>query len=133
MTNGFMFGTSDGQISSGRNNVEYVDGTTLRTYFNNNGDPLEASTGPGDSGGGLFIEVNGRWHLAGGVENSQSYLWGHQSGLRFMGPITDMSGLWISNMFGTESWSWQGGAKPTYTTYHRINAEIDWLKDAINR
>ena len=68
---GWKWGTGDGQLRWGVNEVENVIsvggslGQLLQASFDNNGDPMEAHLSTGDSGGAVFLNDDGTWKLAG--------------------------------------------------------------------
>ncbi len=64
---------SDGQLRAGENYVDLADGPTLAMFFDtpDEGEPLEAVSGPGDSGGPGFIYVDDMEYVA-GVSSGQN-------------------------------------------------------------
>ena len=64
--------TYDFKRRAGTNVVREVSGNPPYLYFNNlNTDPgstvYESSTGPGDSGGPMYLQSNNQWYITGGV------------------------------------------------------------------
>jgi hypothetical protein len=63
--NGWKWGASDMRERWGENNVAIAGYITLSSTFDATGLPNECALSSGDSGGGLFIQNNGQWQLAG--------------------------------------------------------------------
>jgi hypothetical protein len=102
---GWRWGSHDNLLSWGINNVAGIipggttgDGQTgekLFFDFSENGNDLEGTVSSGDSGGGVFLQEEGTWKLAGivyGVSALYSLTGEHDDS--FSGAIFDGRGLW---------------------------------------
>ena len=69
ITNGWNWGPDDHVKSWGTNTYDFIGGssigTILRSDFDNGVDDNQATLSGGDSGGGVFVQVNGQWRLVG--------------------------------------------------------------------
>lgn len=132
---GWQWGTADYVESWGKNTVDgfinFAAGTNSMLYFdfNSNGIANEGSLSVGDSSGGIFINVDGIWKLAGinyGVDSPFS-LTGTDSG--FNADIFDARGLYYKNDQGVWTLVPQNYpyAVPGASYASRISARLDWI------
>ncbi|HEX7860698.1 MAG TPA: hypothetical protein VF773_10250 [Verrucomicrobiae bacterium] len=139
---GWHWSFLDGRLRWGENQVhaittrrgEPITNSTqvqlLRAIFRTNAGPSEAHLAVGDSGGGVFIQQNGTWKLAGinfsvdGKYNTNS------AGLGFDAALFDERGLYKSR--GT-NWIFQSGAEIQPGGFYatRISAYRDWIDRVI--
>lgn len=136
---GWTWGEEDRVQSWGTNAVEgIVDGGTslgslLRFAFDARGGADEAILSSGDSGGGVFILIDGVWRLAGmnyGVDGPFSLVGGSDGG--FMGAIFDARGLYTG---GAGGWQYvsprlrKSAPASSYAT--RISSNLAFIRSVI--
>jgi hypothetical protein len=124
---GWEWGASDGVMRWGENNVAGNSGTYLRFTFDSSAGPNEVHLSGGDSGGGVFIQDNGEWKLAGinyGVEGPYSLTSG---GASFNAAIFDRGGLYRAGSYIAES----GTDNPSSFYATSLAANYSWISSVI--
>jgi hypothetical protein len=140
VTNGWLWGTSDGVQRWGESDVTSVTnlgvdvGDMLRIEFNGNGGSNECHLSDGDSSGGVFIQDNGVWKLAGinhGVDGTFSNA---VDGTVFPAALTDLRGLFQQAGPGPADWIFVDGPQPVPSAFYstRISANLDWIYSVID-
>jgi hypothetical protein len=139
LTNGWFWGVSDGVQRWGEQDVSSITnlgvgaGEMLRMVFDGNGGSNECHLSDGDSSGGVFIQDNGVWKLAGinhGVDGAFSNA---VDGTVFTAALTDLRGLFQQAGFGPTDWIFINGPQPVPSAFYstRISANLDWITSVI--
>jgi hypothetical protein len=134
-----MWGATDGVERWGDNTVSgiYTDvnlGEFVEASFERTGDSNECDLSTGDSSGGLFIQDNGIWSLAGihyAVENGP-FSYDGTTNTEFYAEM-DLRGLYYQN--NTNGWSYVPPNGPPLTTFFissRVSAHAAWIYSVIN-
>lgn len=138
VTKGWKWATQDKVKSWGENNVAgfYNPGTgygsLLKFSFNKGGLTNEGALSTGDSAGGVFINDNGTWKLAGInylVEGPFSFTGSNGSG--FMASLYDKGGLYLG---GDNAWKYNTDTtadNPGNWYATRISSRSSWIKSII--
>jgi hypothetical protein len=137
-TKGWLWATQDKLMSWGENMVSStLDGGTingnkvgqlLKFTFNKGGLTNEGALSTGDSGGGVFINDNGKWKLAGInylVEGPFSLTSG---GPQFNASLFDKGGLYIN---GDQSIADTAADIPAAWYATRVSSRASWIKSII--
>jgi hypothetical protein len=139
-TNGWFWGAPDGVQRWGEHDVSSVTnlgvgvGDMLRMVFDGNGGSNECHLSDGDSSGGVFIQDNGVWKLAGinhGVDGEFSNT---VDGAVFTAALTDLRGLFQQAGTGPTDWIFINGPQPVPSAFYstRISANLDWITSVID-
>jgi hypothetical protein len=139
-TNGWLWGAADGVQRWGENDVAAITnlgvgvGDMLRVVFDGNGGSNECHISDGDSSGGVFIQEDGVWKLAGinhGVDGEFSNA---VDGAVFTAALTDRRGLFQQTGSGPTDWIFINGAQPVPSAFYctRISANLDWIYNVID-
>jgi len=139
-TNGWFWGAPDGVQRWGENDVAAITnlgvgvGDMLRVIFDGNGGSNECHLSDGDSGGGVFIQEDGVWKLAGinhGVDGEFSNA---VDATVFTGALTDRRGLFQQTGSGPSDWISINGVLPIPSAFYstRISANLDWIYSVID-
>jgi hypothetical protein len=142
VTKGWKWGTQDKTRSWGENNVSgNINGgtglgTLLKFTFNRSGTTgalyNEGALSSGDSAGGVFINDNGKWKLAGInylVDGPFSLSGTNGSG--FSASIFDKGGLYVG---GDNAWSYTSDTStdvPGYWYATRVSSRASWIKSIV--
>jgi hypothetical protein len=140
LTNGWFWGVPDGVQRWGEQDVSSVTnlgvgvGEMLRMVFDDNGGSNECHLSDGDSSGGVFIQDNGVWKLAGinhGVDGEFSNA---VDGTVFTAALTDLRGLFQRTGPGPTDWIFINGSQPVPSAFYstRISANLDWIGSVID-
>jgi hypothetical protein len=126
---GWAYGASDSVQRWGENNVAGISGQMLYVLFKQDGLPQEANLSSGDSGGGLFLEDNGVWKLAGINSDVDKLASGPDGGGPFTAALFDQRGSYREN--GTLV----TGDAPVASGFYaaRISARINWIQSVIGK
>lgn len=106
---------------------ETEPGTLLRATFDPDGGPAEAMWAGGDSGGGMFLQREGRWELAGvayGVDGPFRYT---ADGADVNAALFDTRGFFERGGFGWTLITAKGAPRPAALYASRIGARRDWI------
>jgi hypothetical protein len=139
-TNGWYWGTPDGVQRWGENDVASVTnlgvgvGDMLRVVFDGNGGSNECHLSDGDSSGGVFIQDNGVWKLAGinhGVDGEFS---NDVDGTTFTAALTDRRELFQQDGPDPSDWILIDDTQPVPSAFYstRISANLDWIYSVID-
>ncbi len=137
-TNGWFWGAPDGVQRWGESDVSSVTnlgagvGDMLRMVFDGKGGSNECHLSDGDSSGGVFIQQDGVWKLAGinhGVDGEFSNA---VDGAVFTAALTDLRGLF--QQAGPADWVFIDDAEPVPSAFYstRISANLDWIYSVID-
>ena len=130
-TKGWLWATQDKVMSWGENMVSSTlnggsgYGQLLKFTFNKNGLYNEGALSTGDSGGGVFLNDNGKWKLAGInylVEGPFSLTSG---GAQFNASLFDKGGLYIN---GTQAITDTTADIPGAWYATRVSSRMSWIK-----
>jgi hypothetical protein len=137
-TNGWQWGTSDSVQRWGENDVSSIRnggvgvGDLLRCTFDAGGGSNECATSHGDEGGGVFIQTNGVWELAGVNYTSDGPFSNAVDNTMFFASLLDARGLY--ELFGSTNWVLITGSQPvpsgSYST--RISAHLAEINSVID-
>ena len=138
-TNGWFWGAPDSVQRWGENDVSSITnlgvgvGDMLRVVFDGNGGSNECHLSDGDSSGGVFIQEDGVWKLAGinhGVDGEFS---NDVDGTVFTAALTDLRGLFQQTGPGPADWIFIDDAQPVPSAFYstRISANLDWIYSVI--
>ena len=138
---GWKWGPTDGVQRWGENIVATIDtepglGDLLKMNFDRNGVTNECMLSVGDSSGGVFIENDGVWKLAGinyGVDGPLYSLNG-TTNTEFDGAIMDLGGLYIATN-STPDWEFfPDQVNDIVTGFYssRISPHVAWINSVIN-
>jgi len=138
-TNGWFWGAPDGVQRWGENDVSSITnlgvgvGDMLRVVFDGTGGSNECHLSDGDSSGGVFIQEDGVWKLAGinhGVDGEFS---NDVDGTVFTAALTDLRGLFQQAGPGPADWIFIDDAQPVPSAFYstRISANLDWIYSVI--
>ncbi len=121
---GWEYGTSDHVQRWGENEVTSVTARLLFVLFNQPGLPQEAHVSSGDSGGGVFLNDQGVWKLAGINSDVDTFVSGPDGGGPFSAALFDQRGFYRSN--GTLV----AGDKPVPSGFYasRISQRVGWIQ-----
>ena len=135
---GWQFTLPDKVMSWGTNQVDYAgnlpDGTPaqyLAFKFDATRGPNTASLSPGDSGGGVFIQSNGVWKLAGinyavdGPYYTVPPADPHRGGTLITGAMFDQRGLYVGD--ASSPIPDPGTPVPAYSYATRVSSEFTWI------
>jgi hypothetical protein len=139
-TNGWFWGAADGVQRWGENDVAAITnlgvgvGDMLRMVFDGHGGPNECHISDGDSGGGVFIQEDGVWKLAGinhGVDGEFSTT---LNSTRFIAALMDRRGLFQQSGPEPADWISIDGPQPVPSAFYstRISANLDWIYNVID-
>ncbi|MGA2498185.1 MAG: PEP-CTERM sorting domain-containing protein [Tepidisphaeraceae bacterium] len=125
---GWLWGAADAQQSWGENDVTDIvndpsTGDLLHYEFNDGAGPNEAHLSAGDSGGGVFIQDNGIWKLAGiNFAVDGPYSTNASGSNNFLAAIFNKQGLYTQ---GDTAWVLNTVATPggSYSTRISTNAQ----------
>lgn len=133
-TNGWFWGSSDGRLRWGQNTIDQVasytnDGTNdlLVLNFNSQGGANECTLSSGDSGGGIFVQSDSGWELAGinalvdGPFNTST------NGSGFQGAVFDARGLFLKTDTGWEALPTFGPENPASFYGLRLSLFKNWI------
>lgn len=133
---GWEWGAGDGVQSWGENVVTGTanfaaggDNKLLYFDFDANAGPNEGGLSVGDSSGGVFINANGTWKLAGlnyAVDGPFRYT---ANGADFNATLFDASGLYYQ--VGVNDWQLAGPGSIASSYATRISAELSWINSII--
>ncbi len=137
-TNGWFWGAPDSVERWGENDISAITnlgvgvGDMLRVIFDDNGGSNECHLSDGDSSGGVFIQEDGVWKLAGinhGVDGEFSNA---VDGTVFTASLMDLRGLY--QQAGPSDWISINGAQPVPSAFYstRISANLDWIYSVID-
>ncbi len=136
---GWKNGIKDGVLRWGENMIDVIDqgdpgiGETLQAEFNRNGLFNEAHLSSGDSSGGLFIQDDNEWKLAGvNYAVTGNFSFDGTSSMSFSGALLDIGGLWIGS--GT-AWAFISdfpSDTPSSFFSTRISSNIEWINRVID-
>jgi hypothetical protein len=137
-TNGWFWGISDGVRRWGENDVASITnlgvgvGDMLRVIFDGNGGSNKCHLSDGDSSGGVFIQQDGVWKLAGinhGVDGEFS---NDVDNTVFTAALTDLRGLFQQD--GPADWIYIDDVQPIPSAFYctRISANLDWIYSVID-
>ncbi len=138
-TNGWMWGGSDNVERWGDNTVSgiYTDaylGEFLMADFERSGDSNECDLSVGDSSGGMFIQDNGSWKLAGihyaVVDGPYSY--DGTTNTEFTADMMDLRGLYYLNGVNWIYIPSNGPPVSTFFVSSRVSAHAAWIYSVIN-
>jgi len=136
---GWKWGASDGLKSWGRNKVRTtlqggsgigsVLGFTFDRTSSNGGDKVdqEGIFSAGDSSGGVFINSNNKWYLAGMIYSVETPYKTSSSGSTFDAAIFDKGGLYYNNSFVSDT----SNDIPAYMYATRVSTNQNWIKSVI--
>ncbi len=136
---GWLWGTDDHVQSWGTNTITQVSegepdtGDLLAYEFNVGQSNNEAHLTGGDSGGGLFINDNGTWKLAGiNFAVSGPYSLSADGSASFNAALFDTGGLYVENE--DDEWELVQDIAPnvpgvSFST--RISSNLDWINSVI--
>lgn len=136
---GWKWGKADGLKSWGRNKVRStvqggggigsVLGFTFDRTSSNGGDKVdqEGIFSAGDSSGGVFINSNNKWYLAGIIYSVETPYKMSASGSTFDAAIFDKGGLYYNNSLVSDA----SNDKPAYMYATRISTNQNWIKGVI--
>jgi hypothetical protein len=138
-TNGWFWGAPDGVQRWGENDIASITnlgvgvGDMLRVVFDGTGGSNECHLSDGDSSGGVFIQEDGVWKLAGinhGVDGEFS---NDVDGTAFPAALTDLRGLFQQAGPGPADWIFIDDAQPVPSAFYstRISANLDWIYSVI--
>ncbi len=139
-TNGWFWGAADGVQRWGENDVAAITnlgvgvGDMLRVVFDGTGGSNECHLSDGDSSGGVFIQENGVWKLAGinhGVDGEFSTT---VNSTPFTAALMDRRGLLQQSGPGPTDWISIDGPQPVPSAFYstRISANLDWIYSVID-
>ena len=123
---GWEWGAADGVQRWGQNVVTRASGSDLYAAFDQGGTKNEATLSTGDSSGGVFINDNGKWKLAGvsyGVDPPVSTALG---GATFNAALFDLRGFYESGILVS-------GSKPVPSGFLavRISSQLAWIRTIV--
>lgn len=133
---GWKWGASDGLKSWGRNKIRTtlnggggigsVLGFTFDKSSTNGGDKQseEGTVSAGDSGGGVFINTNNKWYLAGLIYSVETPFKTSSSGSTFNAAIFDKGGLYYNGSLVGDT----ANDRPAYFYATRISTNQNWIK-----
>jgi len=135
---GWGWGPSDGVQRWGENIVSSiynngVEDDLLRATFDQNGITNECTLSSGDSGGGVFINDNGVWKLAGINYGVDGPFYTDSSGDPnggFDAALIEMGGFWQQNGDPPPPYVQISGPSAFYPT--RISTKIPWIYSVID-
>lgn len=125
--NGWRWGAWDSVQRWGQNVVDQADERYIRAAFNQNGLTNEAHLTGGDSGGGIFINDNGIWKLAGIAYAVSGPFFTETETVD--AAIFDERGLYSSSARTTVVTG--SSPKPSYFYATRISQRITWINSII--
>lgn len=136
---GWLWGGNEGTMRWGENIIAEAftyraNFDLLRAYFDQNGLPNECTYSSGDSGGGLFLDVNGICQLGGINSFVDSGFSENASGApQFVAALFDLRGLYVQNDSG--AWELVTGDNPVPTGFYptRIATKLAWISSVIAR
>jgi hypothetical protein len=147
-TKGWLWGTADGVQRWGTNVVSAIlngdttlplggavggpVGDLLQATFDANGGADEAHLSVGDSSGGLFIQEQGVWKLAGINYGVEAYFNTNDIGPGFFAAITDKGGLYSG---GPGNWQQTPELPADLSTAFyatRIASNLPWIRTILN-
>ena len=139
LTNGWLWGTSDSVQRWGENDIAAITnlgvdvGDMLRVEFNGNGGSNECHLSDGDSSGGVFIQDNGVWKLAGVNHGVDGEFGNAVDGTVFTAALTDLRGLFQQTGPGPADWIFIDDSRPVPSAFYstRISANLDWIYSVI--
>ena len=139
-TNGwFWVDPSDGVERWGQNTVTSIAnggtgiGDLLRCTFDAGAGSNECALSDGDSGGGLFIQNNGTWELAGiNYEVDGPFSNATVESGTFSASLLDKRGFY--QLVGSTNWVLISGSQPVPGAFYstRISASLAWIDSVIN-
>jgi hypothetical protein len=141
LTNGWTWGATNWVQRWGQSTVSSVTnfgagvGDLLQCAFIGGAGSNECDISQGDSGGGLFIENNGVWELAGINYGEDGYFSTNALGSNsFSAAIMDARGLYLEVAPGDWVLQPATNATPIPTAFYstRISANMDWIESVIN-
>ncbi len=136
-TNGWRWGSFDGITRWGENIVaglavitnQFGTSAVLRVAFDAAGNSNECHLSVGDSGGGLFIQEDGVWKLAGIHVDVDGMFSNAVDGTVFNAALLDKAGLWEG---GGASWVYHAASEPSAFYSVRISAYAGWINSVID-
>jgi hypothetical protein len=147
LAKGWKWGPGDGVQSWGQNVIDLATGAgagfgdVIAYDFDANGIPNEATVSAGDSGGGVFINDNGTWKLAGvtlGVDAGPFSITGDPHDPGFQAAIYDKRGLYGGGTFnpstGTYTWNLISNGivpQPTLASASRISTNLSFINNTL--
>jgi len=138
-TNGWTWGDVNWEERWGQSTVSSVTnlgegvGDLLRCEFEGDAGSNECALSYGDSGGGLFIETNGVWELAGiNYSADGPFSFDPDGSNSFAASMIDARGLYEEIAPG--EWEFQDATNPVPSAFYstRISANLDWIQSVIN-
>ncbi|MGI9088551.1 MAG: hypothetical protein ACR2HH_12560 [Chthoniobacterales bacterium] len=130
---GWEWGASDMIQRWGENQVGAITsrdslGDFLQVFFDQAGLPNEAHLSGGDSGGGLFVDDNGVWKLAGISYDVDSFASGPDAGGPYNAAMFDERGSYTANG------SLVSGNAPVPSAFYasRISPRVAWITSIIS-
>jgi hypothetical protein len=138
LTNGWLWGAPDSVQRWGENDVAAITnlgvgvGDMLRVVFDGHGGSNECHLSDGDSSGGVFIQDNGVWKLAGINHGVDGVFSNAVDGTVFTAALTDLRGLF--QQAGPADWVFINGWQPIPSAFYstRISANLDWITSVID-
>jgi hypothetical protein len=143
---GWRCGPADGKLSWGENQVDAITvspnkgepADLLMFRFDNASGPNECQVTAGDSGGGLFMQEEGQWKLAGILYGSVRTFRESDSRGRFTGPsfdaaVSDLRGMYIEQQKGTFTYVSLLAPEPQPSTSYatRVSSYQRRIRDAM--
>jgi len=125
---GWQDGNYDGAVRWGQNQVCAAGGFLLAPFTGSSG-PNEAYLSGGDSSGGVFIQNNGVWKLAGinyGIDGPYATT---ATGPTFYGALFDESGLYNGSTLIPQN----GSPQPAYFYATRVSQRLSWIQSVISQ
>jgi hypothetical protein len=138
---GWFWGASSGQTSWGMNQITAsssgkadaeaggarIKGTRLYWTFDRDGMKQEGALSPGDSGGGVFIESDGKWVLAGVNFATQGDFAFPGSGVVEHAALLDFGGLNAGDSLIEDT----AADIPARQFATRVGTQMDWITDVL--
>lgn len=107
----------------------------LYATFDENGLPEEAHLSSGDSGGGVFIQDNGVWKLAGLNHGVDGYFYTDSNGGgQFIGAMFDLTGYYYSDEQTPPHYLQITGTPPTPSGFYatRVSSKLAWINSILD-
>src|SRR6267154_2356897 len=137
-TNGWFWGAPDGVQRWGENDVASITnlgvgvGDMLRVVFDSNSGSNECHLSDGDSGGGVFMQEDGVWKLAGVNHGVDGEFSNDVDNTAFTAALTDRRGLFQQD--APSDWIYIDDAHLVPSAFYctRISANLDWIHSVID-
>jgi hypothetical protein len=139
-TNGWFWGASDGVERWGENDVAAITnlgvgvGDMLRVVFDGTAGSNECHLSDGDSSGGVFIQEDGIWKLAGINHGVDGEFRNTVNSTAFTAALMDRRGLFQQAGPNPTDWASIGGPQPVPSAFYstRISVNLDWIYSVID-